>query len=290
MIRFIFESDIPSWSNPDVLKARLQKWQLAGFNAVMLQVDDGHGPTWDTPAWAVDSRVKHDALRMAVDEIHAHGMSAIPCVSLASFNPSFSHYAELRLKNFQFPFYDFWSGEFRNRRAQMLVDLQNVCDLDGLALDYLRTGREAIGEELPSREVLFQWMTQVRADISAGVPILSVHHSSYSSGVKEGVNLTLWGDSSLIDGAVLFDYSPIFPSGHAESLMKSSSLDVWPLIGNYDWTNNQAVARSGNDVSRIWRSVQREICPNGIGVYLGNLLTDEQVVSIRNTQRMVAGL
>ena len=287
MTRFIFESDIPSWSNPSVLASRLDRWTSAGLDTVMLQVDDGHGATWPTQAWNADQRVCHDALKIAVDAIHERGMSAIACVSLAVFNDSFSHYPELKLGNFQFAFYDFWHAEFRSKRLQMLVDLATACDLDGIALDYLRTGREAIGEDAPAESVLMSWLQQVRAALSPGVPLLSVHHSSYAVTPKEGVNLSAWSESGLIAGAVLFNYSLVFPAAH---VVPTPTTPIWALIGNYDWTNNQAVIRSGLSVAQTWRRVQRELWPDGIGVYLANLFTDEQAKSVRNTQRMVRSL
>lgn len=287
MTRFIFESDIPSWSNAGALEARLDRWALAGFDTVMLQVDDGHGATWDTTGWGADARVPPGALKSAVDAIHERGMSVIACVSLATFNESFSHYPGFKLSRYQFPFYDFWNAEFRSKRLQMLVDLANACDLDGIALDYLRTGREAIGDEVVAESVLMDWMQQVRAAISPGVPILSVNHSSYAVTPKEGVNLSAWNGSGLIAGAVLFNYSLVFPSAH---VVPTPTTPIWALIGNYDWTNNQAVIRSGLSVAQTWRRVKREICPDGMGVYLANLLTAEQAIAIRNTQRMVVGL
>lgn len=290
MTRFIFESDIPSWANAGVLADRLDRWALAGFDTVMLQVDDGHGATWPTQAWNADQRVSHDVLTKAVAAIHDRGMSVIACVSLATFNESFSHYPGFRLSRYQFPFYDFWNEQFRAQRGQMLVDLSIACDLDGIALDYLRTGREAMGDEAQAESVLTAWLSEVRATISPGVPILSVHHSSYASGVKEGVNLVAWSDAELIDGAVLFNYSPVFPASHAAALMAATTMEVWPLIGNYDWINSAAVTRSGHAVSRTLRQVVRTLSPDGIGLYLANLLTDEQAVAIRDTQRMVTGL
>lgn len=290
MMRFIFESDIPSWSNPDVLKARLDRWVSAGLNAVILQVDDGHGATWQTDAWGADPRVSPRAIKDAVDTIHRRGLTVVGCVSLAVFNDFYSHYPALKLGDYQFPYYSFWNQEFRDRRVKMLSDLSQFCDLDALALDYLRTGREAKGEEPLAETVLHDWMGQVRSTISPGVPLLSVHHSSYASGVKEGVNLIAWSDFDLIDGAVLFNYSSIFPASHLKGLQAATSTDVWALLGNYDWINNQAVIRSGVDVARTWRRAQREISPDGIGIYLANLLTEDQAFAIGNTQRMVKGL
>lgn len=290
MMRFIFESDIASWSTPDVLVARLDRWVRAGFDTVMLQVEDGHGATWGTDAWVMDPRVIPDALKVAVETIHGRGLSVIVCVSVAVFNDSFSPYPELKLSAFSSPFYNFWHADFRERRLKMIVDLANACDCDGVALDYLRTGREALGDEGAAAPMLQAWLGRVRAAMSPGIPLLGVHHSSYASSVREGVNLAGWSHERLIAGSVLFNYETVFPAQHALSLMSSALMRVWPLIGNYDWTDNHAVPRTGRELAGVWRRVRREVSPDGIGVYLANLLTDEQVTAIRNTQRMVAGL
>lgn len=286
MTRFVFESDIPSWSSPAVLSSRLDRWVSAGLDTVMLQVDDGHGATWGTSGWSPDARVTPGALKIAVDAIHARGLSVVACVSLAIFSDFYSHYPALKLSNFQFPYYNFWSAEFRAKRLQMLVDLASACDLDGIALDYLRTGREALSDEVAAELVLTGWLREVRAAISPGVPILSVNHSSYAVAGKEGVNLSAWAGSGLIDGAVLFNYERVFPAAHVPAL----AAPIWALIGNYDWTNNRAVIRPGLSVAHIWRRVQREISPDGIGVYLANLFTEEQATAVRNTQRAVRSL
>lgn len=290
MTRFIFESDIPSWADATVLQSRLDRWAYAGFDTVMLNVDDGHGATWETKSWAYDPRVTSLNLKDAVSKIHDRGLSVVACVSLASFNPAFSHYPELRLNNFQFPFYDFWNAEFQSRRLAMLSDLVAACDIDGLALDYLRTGREALPGEIPAATVMSSWVAQVGAAVSAAVPILSVNHSSYASVVKEGVNIAEWATRKWIDGAVLFNYENPFPAAHIRGLKQTVPCPVWALFGNYDWINNHAETRSGITVSHIWRRLQREGGPDGIGVYLANLFTADQAVGSRHTQRILGGL
>ena len=287
MKRFIFESDIPSWASPSILQDRLNRWVAAGLDTVMLQVDDGHGATWGTTAWGLDARVSQSALRDAVAAIHDRGLSVVACVSLAAFNPVFSHHPEWVLGQFQFTFYDFWNAGFRAARLNMLKDLVDGYDIDAVALDYLRTGREAVVGQPPAASVLAEWLQSVRTELSAAIPILSVHHSSYTSGVKEGVNLTAWGDAGVIDGSVLFNYSPSFPAAHVLDLRVASRLEVWALIGNYDWTNNSAVVRSGLAVSRCWRRAVRECAPDALGVYLANLFTAEQAIAIRYTQLML---
>lgn len=284
--RAIFESDIPSWSTPTTLQSRLDRWCLAGFDTVILQVDDGHGATWSTTAWGLDARVAPSALSTAVTAIHARGLRVVACVSLAAYNPSFSYYSDLRLTNFSSPFYNFWSGEFRSRRLQMLFDLSTSCDVDGIALDYLRTGREALGDEIPAASLLTAWLTQVRVAISPGVPLFGVHHSSYASGaVREGVALASWLNASLLDASILFNYDNPFNAAHLLALAHTTPKPIWALLGNYDWLNNAPAIRSGLVLAQLWRRVVRDAHPAAVGVYLANLLTDEQVAALPAVHR-----
>ena len=83
MMRFIFESDIPSWSISDVLKARLDRWVSAGLNAVILQVDDGHGATWQTDAWGADPRIRLPGCSMPIIDSKHNALDTTLSTTLA---------------------------------------------------------------------------------------------------------------------------------------------------------------------------------------------------------------
>lgn len=286
MKRYIFESRIPSLLTPDALRLRADAWIAAGFDTVVLQVDDGHGSTWPTTGWATDPRSKAGETQTAIDYLHSRGLSVIADVALANFLDGQSPHANLRLQNFAWPFYSFWSQEFRDRRLQCLVDLANSCDVDGIALDYLRTGREAMGGEVPAIGLLTSWLVSVRTAVSPGMSLIGVHAAPFASLNQQGIDLKAWLVNGSLDADMLFDYAETFPTASLLSLIAYvGSKKLWPLIGNYSFTNNQAASLSGLSVSKNWRQVQRQLNPGAMGVYLANLLTPEQCVSIAYTQK-----
>ena len=282
-IRYIFESTVPPALSESALAARADAWVAAGLDTIMIQVDDGRGSTWPTTAWQHDTRDSEGATQRTVAYLHSRGLRVIACVSLANYMIG-SPYPHLQLDQFSGSMYNFWSSEFRDRRVQCLVDLANSCDFDGIALDYLRTGREAVGSAVSAIEATTTWLQAARSAIPQHVALLGVHAAPFATLIQQGITLTAWLNAGLLTTAVLFDYAPTFPSTQAQSLASAVGAHrVWPLIGNYTYANNTASPVTGLALSHNWRQVSRQVNPGGLGVYLANLLTPEQVTILRHT-------
>ena len=283
MIRAVFEGDIPSWSNPTVRTTRLAQWVAAGLNAVVLQVDIGFGATWPSTLMRQDPRIKGrtEPLRSCVDACHAAGLSVVLDFACASYNALAAIHPEYLLPNYFMPYYNYWDAGFQAWRSDTVAECAAYVDADGVALDYLRTGREAMGSEAPASEVLQTFIGLVRSKVGADYPLISVNHTNYIASHAEGVKVADWLTAGTVDKAVLFNYAVRFPSTVLASLDASK---VWALAGNFDIVNGQVVKRAGREVAKDWRQIMRVAKPSAVAIYNANQMTDDQALHMNVTQ------
>lgn len=275
-MRFIFESNLPGWLPATEQARRIAQWQAAGLDAVMVQVDAGTGSCWPSSIMPKDSRVNlaDEPLRRFVDGCHEAGLTVVldfTCGLFATYiNPPIKpEYTSPALAGF----YNYWNADFRAWKSDAIAECAAYVDADAVALDYLRTGRDPQSGEAPSAEVVLDFLAQVRLKVDAGYPLISVNNAVYATSTREGVNLAGWLASGAVEHACVFNYSYPYPVHYVAHL---DAAKLWVLSGNYDFVNGAATPRVGRTLGKDWRQIIRQVGPAGIGLYLANLLNDDQ--------------
>ena len=266
----------------DAFSARVQTWKLTGFDTVFLQVDAGTGACWDSTIVPADPRVDlaQEPLRRQVDACHEAGLAVVLVFSTAlhatwltpSVRPEYVGTIPI--------LYSFWNADFRAWKSDVIAECVRLVDADGVALDYLRTGREAQGDELPAATAVSDFLRLVRGKLDGSCPLMNLNSAVYAQSKREGVEMQAWLDAGLIDQMAVFEYDRPFPAARLSGLDASR---LWVITGNYTMVNGTATPQSGLDVAKAWRQVQHQVLPYGVGLYLANLMTDEQAEALRHT-------
>jgi hypothetical protein len=115
---------------------------------------------------------------------------------------------------------------------------------------------------------------------------LNLNNAVYAQSTREGVDMQEWLGSGLIDQMAVFEYGRPFPAARLSGLDTSR---LWVITGNYTMVNGTATPQSGLDVAKAWRQVRHAVAPYGVGLYLANLLTDEQARHVRYVRDSSSG-
>lgn len=276
----IFESTVPGWSTMDAFSARVQAWKLAGFDTVFLQVDAGTGACWESTIVPADPRVDlaQEPLRRQVDACHDAGLAVVLVFSTALHATWLAPSVRPEYVGTIPSLYSFWNADFRAWKSDVIAECVRLVDADGVALDYLRTGREAHEDEVPAAIVVSDFLRSVRSKLDGSCPIMNLNNAVYVQTLREGVDMRQWLADGLIDQMAVFEYGRPFPSARLAGL---DPMKLWVITGNYEMVNGSAVPQSGLSVSKAWRQVRQSVSPYGVGLYLANLLTDEQARHVR---------
>ncbi len=288
MYRAIFESNLPGLLSMEEQSRRMTQWQRSGLNTVIVQVDAGTGGCWPSSIMPHDQRVKlsDEPLRRFVDGCHDAGLSVVLDFAVGCFATWATPLVRPDLAEGGPPqMYNYWNPAFRAWKSDAIAECAAYVDADAVALDYLRTGRDPKAGEAPAAEMVLDVIRQVRAKIDRSYPLVSVNNAVYAPSKREGVDIAGWLDMGAVDVACLFNYTDPYPVHYATGLDASR---LWLLSGNYDLVNGKATARNGLTVGKDWRQIMRQVRPAGVGLYLANLLTDDQVFHLNGTQRMIA--
>lgn len=287
-MRFMFESQMPGWVSATEEARRIAQWQSAGMDAVMVQVDAGTGACWPSAIMPKDSRVNlaDEPLRRFVDACHEAGLSVILDFTCGLFAPYVSpqikpEYTSPALAEF----YNYWNADFRAWKSDAIAECAAYVDADAVALDYLRTGRDPQSGEVSSAEVILDFLAQVRLKVDAGYPLISVNNAVYATSLREGVNIAGWLQSGAVEYSCLFNYSYPYPVHYVAHLDASK---LWLLSGNYDFVNGVATPRGGRTLGKDWRQIGRQVGPDGVGLYLANLLNDDQAKHLAWTKEAIS--
>ena len=281
MMRFMFESDIPTFSNLSALELRANNWKRGGIDTVVLQVDDGHGATWPSAVCPVDPRISlaQEPLKNAVKYLHDNGFRVVLCVNICGIvRPDLPPIKPEFYLTSSVPHYNAWSVEFQDWRAAYIAECCNYVDADMVFLDYLRTNREKISEPITAQAAMLQLLTKLRAAVDTCYPIISCNHSSFARVPAQGIDVNGWLTAGLTDYACLFNYTSPFPTADLASVQENKLI---PLTGNYDSTSNGVVTRSGAAVAKEWRRLQHGRSLAGLGLYLAGLFNADQADSLK---------
>jgi len=274
MKKFIYETNIPSWNNPTVLLERIALWNRADISTVFLVVDDGKGATWQSTVCPIDARVNvaQAPLQTAIDVIRSHGISVVLAVNVIGI----VQIAQQIKPEYYLPtndYYNFWNADFYRWRLDYLTEIVQQIQCDGIALDYIRTGRGALPEEEKSEVLVERFLTQARSIVPSHIPLWNISHTVYNKPNSQGVNYVRWYENGLIQKILVYNYSDQFPFRDVENL---PTHDLWVLNINYKLVNAVAVGKTKIEMESYTRKFLHKTKPFAYGMYNANFLNAEQ--------------
>jgi hypothetical protein len=215
--------------------------------------------------------------------------------------------------------YDVHSPEFRNFAVQMMLDVVTRYDVDGVNLDYIRamgvftstscqrSYREQTGTELlvdyadgaPNEAawrkiqswqdnavgaLVYAFSTKARE--SKPTLLITVDGDAVPANRQrplEGRDEISWANNSWIDIFFHMDYRPevdltVVNAAHSRL---TDPRKLWLLVGNFDTVDGIHEPRSGSWLAKVISFTQNIRRDAGVGVYLYDLLSEEQIESLR---------
>ena len=138
----MFDGDIPLWVDQGYIDRALTRLKAAGFNVYMPTVWQGRGTAWPSKYAPWDIQLKDrektdfDPLRYAITKAHELGMEVHPWFTLTLRQSDL--FPEFALSGAPFDAFDVHNPEFRRLMTNLVTEVVEVYDVDGINLDYVR--------------------------------------------------------------------------------------------------------------------------------------------------------
>jgi len=313
------------WTDPARIPEIVARLKRAGFNVYVPCVWHGRGARWPHPTEAKEGALAEqfaaldvDPLAELITQCHAAGIEVHPwfCVVKRErdLHPEFAEEGTPQ------GFFDAHRPEFRDFIVGLMVDLVRDYEVDGINLDYIRTGGRCSGplcraeyrarfatemdEDAALRTDdggpnpnLVAWQDEAIAEIVRRVAtegralrpglIVSVDGHPHAPGDPpdaNGRNDGPWVDAGWVDVVYAMDYSRELAWQRMDAVRAASAhaAAYVTLCGNYERTESgQVVPRDGAHVARLIHYCRRRWPGNGVGLYLWSMLSDEQIDALR---------
>ncbi|MCE5240249.1 family 10 glycosylhydrolase [bacterium] len=313
-----------NWASREGADQIVARLKAAGFNVFVPCVWHGRGTHWpsplEPPAPGVDKLMtpEHDPLAYLVKQCHANGIEVHPwfCVCSRSGNL----HPEFREEGSPDGFFDAHRPEFRDWMVGLMLDVVRRYGVDGINLDYIRTGGicrgpkcqeehrartgasltddiSAVGKSLEARGRLVQWQDEAIADLvrqlategrklKPGLVVSADVHVAPPAELPalDGRNVLPWIEQGWLDVAYSMDYGRTLAYARLDASRAATRKPaaVVELCGNYE-VNNQGkvVPREGQLVADLLSYCQRKWPGNGVGLYIYSMLDDAQAAALR---------
>ena len=313
------------WVNPEATPEVVDKLQRAGFNVYIPCIYHGRGTRypceWEAQEGTLAESLAEldvDPLAYMIEQCHASGIEVHPwfCVNYRGndWHPDFYEEGTPERK------YCCHRPEFRDFIVDLMLDVVRRYEVDGINLDYIRTGglckgpkcqaeyREQFGTELledaklkeengwPNARIV-QWQDEAIADIVRRIAeegrkirsglVISVDghvHPPSQAPSTDGRNELPWIEAGWVDVVYNMDYGRHLSCARIDSVREAidGPEAIVDLPGNYERAEDgKVVAREGNLVADQLAYCQRKWPGNGVGLYLYSLLSDEQIEALR---------
>ncbi|MHC1743879.1 MAG: family 10 glycosylhydrolase [Syntrophobacteraceae bacterium] len=319
-VRAIFDEGT-GWLSEEGARTTLGRIKRAGFNVYVVCVWHGMGVRYPSPVAVAEPGLSfegEDPLARLVRMAHAEGIEVHPwfCVSLRQreflgefFDPGIAPLA-----------FDLHKPEFRTFIVNLMLDVVQRYDVDGINLDYIRTqgictsrscqddyrnqyGRDLL-DDLTRRkwdggleDHVQAWQDQaveaiVREVSSKGKtlkPRLIVSVDGYLRASsdpwprnEEGRQELAWAGLGLVDVVFSMDYglSPNMETFARARAEMATNALAVLLLGNYDCGNGGCRSRTGALVSDLVGRVVGR-WPGGVAVYICSLLDESQIEALK---------
>lgn len=275
---FIYETHIPAWSNSSTLAMRIDQWKRAGISAVFLVVDDGKGSTWPSTICPLDPRivVESHPLKSAIQTIRRAGISVILVVNVigivqigAQIKPEWYLPSN--------DYYDLWNVDFFQWRLDYISELVSYTDCDGLALDYIRTGKPSSQDQLPASTLVRNFLYEVKKRIPFHLSLTNISSTVYVNPNSQGVDFLSWYNEKLVDSILVYNYSDQFPFNDVRNIPEKA---MWILNSNMRIVNNTAISKTKQDFDAMCFTMRKRFDPHGYGMYNSNMLTEDHIETL----------
>ncbi len=313
------------WTDPDEIPGIVAKLKRAGFNVYVPCIWHGRGTRWPHPTEAPESGLAErfaaldvDPLAELIAQCHAAGIEVHPWFCVVKRERDL--HPEFVEEGTPSGFFDAHRPEFRDFIVGLMTDVVRNYEVDGINLDYIRTGglcrgelcraeyRERFGTELeedaqtrteegrPNPNIV-AWQDEAIGEIVRRVAeegrairpglIVSVDghpHPPADPPDTNGRNEGPWVDAGWVDVVYAMDYGRELSWQRMDAVRAASDhAEAYvTLCGNYERTEEgRVVARAGEHVAKLIDYCRRRWPGNGVGLYLWSLLTDEQIDALR---------
>lgn len=322
--RVIFDEDMHWALSPEHTDAILQRVKAAGFNVYVPCVYHGGGSWYPTTLLAPDPKLVErfkqnpDPLAYLIEKAHSMGIEVHPWFTVmyrgGDSNPQFAG------EGTPAGAYNVHNAAFRTFIVNLMLDVVQRYDVDGINLDYIRAmgictssdcaadyNRKTGGTLMldlnaqyvygPARIRLEQWQDAAVKDIVSRVSIqakqikphvvISIDgHATPPELARplEGRNELDWAESGLVNVIFNMDYKRDVDVINAEKVRSVLSVPdrLMILFGNYD-SRDDGIARSreGELVTAYVEYSQRKWPGSGMAFYIYWMLNDEQLQALR---------
>jgi len=312
------------WSDPERIPEIVAKLRRAGFNVYIPCIWHGRGTRWPCEAADPDPRMAErlaalevDPLEVLIEQCHAAGIEVHPwfCVVKreGDVHPEF---VEERTPQ---GFFDAHRPEFRDFVVGLMLHVIREYEVDGVNLDYIRTGglckgelcraeyRERFGTDMeedarattpeggPNPNIV-AWQDECIADIVRRVAtegrairpglIVSVDghpHAPADPPDVNGRNEMPWVAAGWVDVVYGMDYDRELSWQRMDAARAASGHPeaFVTLCGNYQREAGRVVPRDGEHGAKLISYCRRRWPGNGVGLYLWSMLSDGQIEALR---------
>lgn len=241
----MLDGDIPLWVDQDYIDRALTRLKAAGFNVYMPTVWQGRGTAWPSKyaPWDVQlknrSKTHFDPLRYAIKKAHELGMEVHPWFTLTLRQGDlFPEYAPPGTPPDAF---DVHNPAFRQLMTNLVLEVVEQYDVDGINLDYVRAiglcssesctrqylnqygrslsvdstlFRATLGKTTPLAEFQDQAVTDMVRSIVGVVRrskpslLISIDAIPGQAGPEQGQASVKWVNEGLVDVILRMDYFP----------------------------------------------------------------------------------
>ncbi|MGC9319603.1 MAG: family 10 glycosylhydrolase [Armatimonadota bacterium] len=313
------------WSDPEQIPEIVARIKRAGFNVYIPCIWHGRGTRWAFESYPSDPRMTErleamqvDPLRLLIERCHGEGIEVHPwfCV-VKREGDLLPQFVEEGTPN---GFFDAHRPEFRDFIVGLMLDVIERYDVDGVNLDFIRTGglctgplcqaqyRERFGSELtedarrrteegwPNPNIV-AWQDQAISDIVRRVAeggreirpglIVSVDGHPRPPGEPpdaNGRNELPWVEAGWVDVVYNMDYGRTLSWLRVDATRAACDppAAIVELCGNYERNDEgQVVPREGELVAKHIDFCRRKWPGNGVALYIWSMLSDEQIEALR---------
>lgn len=313
------------WVNSEYVDELVEKLSRAGFNVYIPCVWHGRGTRWPSALDAPEPGLTevfaaqgHDPLAYLIERCHEKGIEVHPWFCVVKRERDL--HPEFVEETTPAGFYDVHRPEFRDFIVGLMLDVVTRHDVDGINLDYIRSGglcrgekclaeyRQRFGSELADDVQAVQkpgwananvlaWQDEAIADIVKRVAeqgralkpglVISVDGHVKPPGAApdaSGRNETMWVDAGWVDVAYNMDYGRVLTFAALDAVRGASNRPqaYVCLPGNYErGDDGKVLPREGQLVADQIAFCQRKWPGNGVGLYLYSMLSEAQIDALR---------
>lgn len=323
--RAILDGDIPYWTDKEYIDRTLARIKSTGFNVYMPTVWQGRGTTWPSRHAPWDTKLKDrpkanfDPLKYLITKAHGMGIEVHPWFTLTLRQSDL--FPEFALPGTPTGAFDVHNGKFRQLMADLVAEVVENYDVDGVNLDYVRAVglcvnadckreyAQIYGRDIEADTALFKitfgrvpslveyqgnavtaMIRAVTDEVRTRKPniVISVDALVGEASLEQGQDSIEWANNGMIDTILRMDYMRQINIKLADELRgrlkNPDSLNL--LICNMSTYEEMTIgqkhfARDGKWLAETISTINSHWPKTGFAIYFYKYLTDEQITALR---------